>query len=85
MEECQESGFTKPMFLGADMLKMILVVAATAVPAFGAGIWTASTMAHRPSIEANATAALSTHSPYEMHLKVKPADLPVQYMNGNAF
>jgi hypothetical protein len=73
------------MFLEADMLKMILVVAATAAPAFGAGIWTASTMAHDHSIEANVTAASSTISPYEMQLKVKPADIPVQYMQGDAF
>jgi hypothetical protein len=63
------------------MLKIILVVAATAVPAFGAGIWTASTMAHEHSIEANVTAASSTISPYEMQL----ADLPVQYTEGDAF
>jgi hypothetical protein len=44
------------------MLKMILVVAATAAPAFGAGIWTASTMAHDHSIEAN-----------RGHLKVVPS------------
>jgi hypothetical protein len=67
------------------MLKMILVVAATATPAFGAGIWTAPTMAHDHSIEANLTGASSTISPYEMQLKVKPADLPVQYMQGDAF
>ena len=73
------------MFLGADMLKIILVVAATAVPAFGAGIWTASTMAHEHSIEANVTAASSIISPYEMQFKVKPADLPVQYTEGDAF
>jgi hypothetical protein len=42
-------------------------------------------MPHHASIEANVTTALSTISPYEMQLKVKPADLPVQYMNGDAF
>jgi hypothetical protein len=75
------------------MLKMILIVAATAVPAFAAGIWAESTMARHQSAEANAvstpstetsaTSTPSTISPYEMHLKVKPHDLPVQYMQGD--
>ena len=65
------------------MLKMALIVAATAVPAFGAGIWTASTMARPRPAEANAVISPSTISPYDMQLKVKPHDLPVQYMQGD--
>jgi hypothetical protein len=64
------------------MLKMTLIVAATAVVGFGAGVWTKSTMAdHRPK---EATAA-STISPFEMQMKVKPNDLPVQYLRGDAY
>ena len=74
------------------MLKMILIVVATAVLAFAAGIWAESTMASHHLAKANAvnapsdTSATSTPptiSPYEMHLKVKPSDLPVQYMQGD--
>jgi hypothetical protein len=75
------------------MLKMILIVAVTAVLGFAAGIWTETTMArHHPaeanavisrSTETGATSTPSTISPYEMHLKVKPHDLPVQYMQGD--
>jgi hypothetical protein len=35
------------------------------------------------STETGATSTPSTISPYEMHLKVKPHDLPVQYMQGD--
>jgi hypothetical protein len=75
------------------MLKMILIVVATAVLAFAAGIWADSTMASHHPAQANAVTAPSTEtsapsttptiSPYEMHLKVKPNDLPVQYMQGD--
>ena len=74
------------------MLKMILIVVATAVLAFAAGIWAESTMASHHLAKANAvsaptdTSATSTPptiSPYEMHLKVKTHDLPVQYMQGD--
>jgi hypothetical protein len=72
------------------MLKMILIVVATAVLAFAAGIWAESTIASHHLAKANAvnapsdTSATSTRvSPYEMHLKVKPNDLPVQYMQGD--
>jgi hypothetical protein len=64
------------------MLKMALIVAATAVPAYAAGIWTASTTAPLPA-EANTVISPSTISPYDMQLKVKPHDLPVQYMQGD--
>jgi hypothetical protein len=62
------------------MLKMVLVVAALAVPAFGAGVWTASIVAPNRAVEANGTTSPSTISPYEKQPKVKPDDLPVEYM-----
>ena len=64
------------------MLKIALIVAATAVPAFGVG-WTASTMAHPRLAEATAVISPTTVSPYDMQLNVKPHDLPVQYMQGD--
>jgi hypothetical protein len=64
------------------MLKIALIVAATAVPAFGVG-WTASTMAHPRLAEATAVISPTTISPYDMQLNVKPHDLPVQYMQGD--
>jgi hypothetical protein len=75
-----------------QMLKMILIVATTAVPAFAAGIWAESTMAGHHPAQANAITAPSTetsapstptNSPYDMHLKLKTRDLPVQYMQGD--
>ena len=65
------------------MGKIILVVVATAVPAFAAGVWTQASLAerHRPEIRTSSTP--STISPLEMHRKVKPDDLPVQYMEGD--
>jgi hypothetical protein len=65
------------------MLKIALIVAATAILAFGAGMWTASTMARPLPAEANAVISPSTISPYEMQLNVKPHDFPVQYMQGD--
>ena len=65
------------------MLKMALIVGATAVLAFVAGIWTASTMARPRPAEANAVISPTTISPYDMQLNVKPHDLPVQYMQGD--
>ena len=64
------------------MLKMALILAATAVPAFGAGILTASTMAGPRPAEATVISP-TTISPYDMQLNVKPHDLPVQYMQGD--
>jgi hypothetical protein len=49
------------------MAKIILILVATAVPAFAAGVWTQATLARRHAAEG----------------KVKPDDLPVQYMNGD--
>ena len=62
------------------MGKIILVVVATAVPAFVAGVWTQTSLAerHRPEIRASSA---STISPLEMHGKMKPSDLSVQYMH----
>ena len=69
------------MFLEADMLKTILVVAATAVPAFGAGVWTGSTVAPNRSVEANGALQPRQQSPLtKMHPKVKPDDLPAEYV-----
>jgi hypothetical protein len=65
------------------MLKIALIVTATAVPAFGAGMWTASTMARPFPAETNAVISPTTISPYDMQLNVKPHDLPVQYMQGD--
>ena len=64
------------------MGKIILVVVATAVPAFVAGVWTQTSLAerHRPEIR---TSSASTISPSEIHREVKPGDLPVQYMQGD--
>ena len=65
------------------MVKTILIVAATAVPAFGAGFWTEATMAGHQRTETRVVSIPSTISPSEMHRKVKPDDLPVQYMQGD--
>ncbi len=54
------------------MLKVIIIVAATAVLAFGAGVWTKSTV-----VADGATPAVSTISPADLHLRVKPEELPV--------
>jgi hypothetical protein len=65
------------------MIKIILVVVATAVPAFAAGIWTEATLVEHPRTETRVVSTPSTISPSEMHGKVKPDDLPVQYMQGD--
>jgi hypothetical protein len=62
------------------MVKTIVVVAVTAVPAFGAGIWTQATLAEHQRIDTRVISIPSTISPYEMHRTVKPDDLPVQHM-----
>jgi hypothetical protein len=67
------------------MLKMTLVVVSTAVLGFAAGFWTNSTLARHQVYQASASGAPATISPYDMHLKVKPDDLPVQYMQSDAF
>ena len=66
------------------MIKIILVVVATAVPAFAAGIWTATEVEHQRT-ETRVVSTPSTISPSEMHRKVKPDDLPVQYMQGDFY
>ena len=69
------------MFLEADMLKTILVVAATAVLVFGAGVWTRSTVAPSRSVEANGALHPRQQFPRtKIHPKVKPDDLPVEYL-----
>jgi hypothetical protein len=59
------------------MLKMILVVVATAILAFAAGVWTKSTVLATSAL----APAPATLSPAEMHLKVQPSDLPVQQVD----
>ena len=62
------------------MTKFVLAVVLTAMPAFAAGVWTQATLAQHHATESIAANNLSTVSPYEMQLKVKPDDLPAQYM-----
>ena len=64
------------------MVKIILLLVATAVPAFGAGIWTATLVEHQRT-ETGVVSTPSSILPSEMHRKVKPDDLPVQYMQGD--
>jgi hypothetical protein len=65
------------------MLKATVAVVAAAIPAFGAGMWTESTLAEYQRTETRVVTTTSTISPSEMHGKVKPDDLPVQYMQGD--
>jgi hypothetical protein len=65
------------------MVKTTLIVVATAIPAFGAGFWTESTLAKHQRTETRVVGTPSTISPSELHRKVKPADLPVQYVEGD--
>jgi hypothetical protein len=63
------------------MVKTTLIVVATAIPAFGAGIWTESTLTEHQRTETSVVSIPSTISPSE--LKVKPDDLPIQNMQGD--
>jgi hypothetical protein len=65
------------------MTKFVLAVALTAVPAFAAGMWTQGTLAQHHAVESIPASNLSTISPSDMHRKVKPDDLPIQYMQGD--
>lgn len=65
------------------MLKMILVVVATAVLAFATGIWTQETLAGRRLSEIRAANVPSTISPAEMHRNFNSGDLPIQYMQAD--
>ena len=65
------------------MVKTTLIVVATAIPAFGAGFWTEATLAEHQRTETKVVGIPSTISPSEMHRRVKPDDLPVQYMQGD--
>jgi hypothetical protein len=65
------------------MTKFVLAVALTAIPAFAAGMWTQATLAGHHAIESIPASNLTTISPSEMQRKVKPDDLPVQYMQGD--
>jgi hypothetical protein len=66
------------------MFKMILVAAGAVVLGFASGFWTKSTLADRPDV-ALSIGPTSSLSPFEMHLKVTPADIPVQYMHGDSY
>jgi hypothetical protein len=61
----------------ADMLKMTVIIAMTALLSFGAGIWAGTgvraTGAPSP--------AVTTISPSELHLRIKPGDLEVQHVD----
>jgi hypothetical protein len=63
------------------MVKTTLIVVATAIPAFGAGFWAEATLAEHQRTKA--VGIPTTISPSELHHKVKPSDLPVQYMEGD--
>ncbi len=65
------------------MIRTTLIVAATAIPAFGAGIWTHTLLAEHQRAEAGTVSFLPTISPLEMHRNMKADNLPVQYMQGN--
>ena len=65
------------------MVKIILIVVATAIPAFGAGIWTEATLTEHQRTETSVVSIPSTISPSEMQRGVKPDELPVQYMQGD--
>jgi hypothetical protein len=65
------------------MGKIILLVVATAVAAFAAGVWTQASMAERNGPEMRTSSTPFTISPLEMHRKVKPGDLSVQSMQGD--
>jgi hypothetical protein len=62
------------------MKKLTLVVIATAVVGFVAGMWAEGTIAGHHS---ETTVAPPTISPFEMQQSVKPKDLPPQYMQGD--
>jgi hypothetical protein len=66
------------------MFKMILVTAGAVVLGFASGFWTKSTLADHPDV-ALSVGPMSSLSPLEMHLKVKPGDIPVQYMRGDSY
>jgi hypothetical protein len=65
------------------MVKLVLIVAATAVFAFAAGIWAEAALVEHPRTETRVVSIPSTILPSEMHRMVKPDDLPVQYMRGD--
>jgi hypothetical protein len=65
------------------MIKSIVIVIATAVPAFGAGIWTQATLAEHQRTQSRVVSITSTISPSEMQRKIMVDDLPVQHMQGD--
>jgi hypothetical protein len=65
------------------MVRIIVIASATALPAFGVGVWTQATQAAHQRTQTRVVSIPSTISPSEMHRRVKPDDLPVQYMQGD--
>ena len=65
------------------MVKLVLIVAATADFTFAAGIWAEAALVDHQRTETKVVSIPSTISPSELHHKVKPFDLPVQYMEGD--
>jgi hypothetical protein len=65
------------------MVKIILVAATTAVPAFAAGIWTQATLSDAHHADTRGISISATISPSEMHRNLKPDDIPVQNMQGD--
>ena len=67
------------------MFKMILVAAGAVILGFASGFWTKSTLANHPDVAPLSVGPTLSLSPLEMHLQVKPADIPVQYMRGDSY
>ncbi len=61
------------------MMRIIVLVAATAMLSFSAGFWTKSTLA--TSTLAARTAAPATISPADLHRRLKADELPVQQID----
>jgi len=64
---------------------MTLVAAGAVVLGFASGFWTKSTLANHPDVAPLSVGPTLSLSPLEMHLQVKPADIPVQYMRGDSY
>ncbi len=65
------------------MIRTTLIVAATAIPAFGAGMWTHTLLPEYHRAEAGTVSFLRMISPLEMHRTLKHHNLPVQHMQGD--
>ena len=65
------------------MVRLVLISAATAVSAFAVGIWAEAALVEHPRTKTRVVSIPSTISPSEMHRRVEPDDLPVQYMQSD--